>query len=954
MKKGLLWLVAIPLVAIGSLTYANDFIVPDTENWTITVYSQDYSYWITIQDKNLWASEVWTWESSYWDFYQWWNNNWNPSNSIISTDLLVRNSGYDNKWYNWTNNWFIKLWNWSSYTNTNYDIWADNELHDNVWWGGNDNEEQENIVKWYDTVNHVVTNPDNRQWPCPEWYHVPSAWEWQELMMLWCNANSGICDSSAIKTNTNTARTNYLNKSGIWTAFSNDLQLPLAGGRDYGDGAVYVQGDSADYWSSSPRGGSIPNGAWSLRFDSNYVIPSDSSDRAIGRSLRCFKNEYEQYLAPSPTTYTVTFLDDGQWVASWTVEDGDARSETVPTPNDREWYSFDYRYADGADNTTGFDFTAPITADTILHAKWTLTAPVPNWIYTWLSWWDITVIRNDETRWNINLTLASENLNGNYKWGTISTSQGYSSDDNAWWWNGDTYANWLDDWNERYKRQWPCPEWYHVPSVWEVNALAIARCNIDEECHARYSTETRNGIIGDLQGYTENNKLIRIERSWLWSKFKTYFNMLSNGGVKLWLSSPAPNDNSKAQYLYIDDLWIDTITKSERNSNKPIRCFKNYVTIPPTRHTVTFLDDGQWVASWTVENGNTRSETVTPSEKEGYEFDYRYADGTNSEFNFDTPITEDTTLHAKWILTADIENWIYAAPWWDKTVVYNNWAYNINLTIAWENLPEAYQRWTTSPWEDYSTDDDAWWWWDDRWWDSWNERYKRQWPCGQWYHVPSAQEWSDLVIAWCSLDDDCNFDEDDFRDYGYDYWFLYDEEEIWFWTKFKEVFNIADNEWYFWSSSPFSTSEHNQAYVIDIEEESIIPAEEDNRRNNYDSIKLRCFKNYLSVPLTTYKVFFLDNDEYIWSGDLTSWSKIPAEVVTNYLTWRTKTWYSFLWWINQENDRIFDVENGIVTTWMVLNAEWQPITYTISFSWNSADITLPAFSTSATYDERLV
>ena len=73
--------------------------------------------------------------------------------------------------------------------------------------------------------------------------------------------------------------------------------------------------------------------------------------------------------------------------------------------------------------------------------------------------------------------------------------------------------------------------------------------------------------------------------------------MLSNGGVKLWLSSPAPNDNSKAQYLYIDDLWIDTITKSERNSNKPIRCFKNYVTIPPTRHTVTFLDDGQWVAS---------------------------------------------------------------------------------------------------------------------------------------------------------------------------------------------------------------------------------------------------------------------------------------------------------------------------------------------------------------------
>ena len=103
MKKGLLWLVAMWLIVVSSLTYAdNSHIIHNTASGTITVYPQDYSYGITIQDKNLWAENVW----EYWDFFQWWNNNWNPRDSAISTDLLERNSGYDNKGYYGTNNWW--------------------------------------------------------------------------------------------------------------------------------------------------------------------------------------------------------------------------------------------------------------------------------------------------------------------------------------------------------------------------------------------------------------------------------------------------------------------------------------------------------------------------------------------------------------------------------------------------------------------------------------------------------------------------------------------------------------------------------------------------------------------------------------------------------------------------------------------------------------------------------
>ena len=90
----------------------------------------------------------------------------------------------------------------------------------------------------------------------------------------------------------------------------NDLLLPFAGTRLYGDGAVFEQGKDAYFWSSSPRGGSNPKDAWYLRFDSNYVLPSSSNNRARGESLRCFKNSYVEL----PKTLNLFFMSDGEEV----------------------------------------------------------------------------------------------------------------------------------------------------------------------------------------------------------------------------------------------------------------------------------------------------------------------------------------------------------------------------------------------------------------------------------------------------------------------------------------------------------------------------------------------------------------------------------------------------------------------------------------------------------------
>ncbi len=360
MKKGLLWLFAIPLIVIGSLTYANDFIVHDSTGWTITIYTWDFSYGITIQDKNLWAENI----GDIWSYFQWWNNNGNPWDSAISTDLLVWNSGYDNKWYNWTNNWFIKFWNWSS---SNYDIWLDNQSYDNLWWGGNDNDTNQNILKWYDTSGHVATNLSWRQWPCDSGYHVPSAWEWHELMMLRCRANSDICKNEYItwskwEWGNEIYNNNDWNHVGAY--FLNDIILPRAGYRTYRTDSentiVWGTGDYAYYWSSSAR----DNYAWSFQASKHKIDPSDGSYRSQGLSVRCFKDSYV-----TPDLYTISFnpewWEDLSWmvVLSW-------KSIKLQWAI-REGYSFSWWYLESWDFVwISWDVYTP-TESTTLHAHWT-------------------------------------------------------------------------------------------------------------------------------------------------------------------------------------------------------------------------------------------------------------------------------------------------------------------------------------------------------------------------------------------------------------------------------------------------------------------------------------------------------------------------------------------------------------------------------------------------------
>jgi uncharacterized repeat protein (TIGR02543 family) len=64
--------------------------------------------------------------------------------------------------------------------------------------------------------------------------------------------------------------------------------------------------------------------------------------------------------------------------------------------------------------------------------------------------------------------------------------------------------------------------------------------------------------------------------------------------------------------------------------------------------TVTFMDGETEYASQRVRDGDTAIEPMPDPTKEGYTFDGWYDENLTTEFNFEQPITEDTTLYAKW------------------------------------------------------------------------------------------------------------------------------------------------------------------------------------------------------------------------------------------------------------------------------------------------------------------
>ena len=277
---------------------ASDFMHYETVDGigTITICDfNDSSKCITMMDMNLWASKSGTICSSAdtWacgNHYQWGNNygfkiwcfTYWCSDDVTSwsTNILATwSTDFNHVWYNiWTA--FIK---WTSSSNGDY--WDDNTPMNHSWlrWWEKDSEWNN---RWYDLEHNVAFDVQNRRWPCPEWYHVPSAWERWTLLKYWVANYTGSTLDAIVLTWTYPLQ-KFTNTTGV-TQFQVDFKIPIAGERFYESAQVFYIGTWGHYWTSSPIIGKDSVRMFRLVYHS---LDFTTNWRAAGQSVRCFKND---------------------------------------------------------------------------------------------------------------------------------------------------------------------------------------------------------------------------------------------------------------------------------------------------------------------------------------------------------------------------------------------------------------------------------------------------------------------------------------------------------------------------------------------------------------------------------------------------------------------------------------------------------------------------------------
>ena len=219
-----------------------------------------------------------------------------------------------------------------------------------------------------------------------------------------------------------------------------------------------------------------------------------------------------------------------------------------------------------------------------------------------------------------------------------------SNNKNLWWWGNDSADNWRwIDLNNSPDRQWPCPKWYHIPSLWEWLLLTKYWADKNNKTYKyypergvleldRWYSDFRNYfkiplaweyyLSGDKEGFESNY------RNYLFGNDYEYDSVLirfqghqSNPSSRYRSSTPAIESSSpdNSRNFYVDDAFYFYVGNTDnRNKTSSIRCFKNTYE-PETRenpnnnqkeYPAEFVDSylrayEKWIISEsTIENAN--------------------------------------------------------------------------------------------------------------------------------------------------------------------------------------------------------------------------------------------------------------------------------------------------------------------------------------------------------------
>ena len=484
---------------MNPILYSNDtpqpvwaWIYHSPSLWLISL-SSDWETRITIADKNLWATQVY--------------NDWDELSQTNCWNYYQRGNNY----------WFPFDWSFEKYSTqvdaSNY--WPYYESDTFITWHNDRSSIVNNNLRW-NFFDYSSINP--RQWPCPEWFVIPSA-----AYIFY--------DSSGLENIDRFMRDQFWRWwRDLGEAYQRYLKIPLAWALD------------TITWTKIPNTGWFWGCYWSLwtRTDkANYISLESGTEVSWYKSLWLNIRPVKQNPVIPDETRTILYQDSPAglnfkishnpelWLI--TIWDGQYRPQYITIADKNLWATQVYNYWDELTqancgnfyqrwNNYWFPFTWPTKTST------TQVDATNYWPYY--------------NRWVFVTTNSST-----ADWSSVHNN-------NLWWWETDTLT----------AMKWPCAEWYHVPSIWEWSSMWSIATGL------WISNEWRN-----LRIYLKMPFMSSTTSSWIVPYIKDRW---------FYRSSTAWNREWQSYRLWSYDDWVSFDQRVYRSIWNPIRPFKNESVTP--------------------------------------------------------------------------------------------------------------------------------------------------------------------------------------------------------------------------------------------------------------------------------------------------------------------------------------------------------------------------------------
>ena len=414
-----------------------------------------------------------------------------------------------------------------------------------------------------------------------------------------------------------------LGGSGYYANWYKDGEY-VAPGNTFGEGEYYLQ------ISINLSGTGQGLYKWADDTKIMYLDGTRLSSSGVGDSHLI--NELEYTVSSTATTHKVTFNSNGgSAVAQQDVVHGGTITE--PTNPTKNGYAFAGWYAD-SELTIPFDFSTAINNNTRLYAKWNVAHNV-TFNLDGGTWTDTgtnpQVVNDGETAIRpTNPTKSGHVFAGWYADSACTTPFSFLTAITS---NKTIYAKWNIITNSVNAILSP------TPSV----GLTIGDLTLTSGDSSKYSVSEVYWKLNDSGSYLASTT--PIEAGQTYTLYLTYY---PETGYTI-------PDGATYTVNGIPNNW----SGFEADSNRKIS-----FTIPAvTTYTVTFDSaGGSAVTAQTIEAGQKATKPADPT-KANYAFAGWYSDsGLTQAFDFNTPITGDTTIYAKWDVVITAANATVTVP----------------------------------------------------------------------------------------------------------------------------------------------------------------------------------------------------------------------------------------------------------------------------------------------------